>query len=428
MTNQPEPSQSSLPEDSLNGSQQQDFANGKPPKPVTSIQSEQHLAVLSQESLTNPLNIEISDTRKRSVTLLTISALAVMVVGLVIDSFWLGILGALVALLVSLPVIWPYLGEWLDDFLPPQHRTQFIAALGSIGAIAGLLKLLGIYQRLGDWLNQAKWDEFGSWAEWVGALGQIMIAILAVYIAWRQYIISKDLTIQQNLITQQQTIDAYFQGISDLALDDEGLLEDWPQERAFSEGRTAAILSSVDTVGKAKVLRFLSQSNLLTPLRRDNHLGRPMLNGYGSYQVDREHGVRVIDLGIMLAGADLRSTDLRWTDLTEANLVRANLSKCNLGKANLSRTVLFEANLVGADLRGTRLFYGSAESASPRSRTQPPNYQTGVYTGAVVENANFSRVLRMDEQQRNYCCSWCGERSRRTIPGGCQGIPNKLGR
>ena len=65
--------------------------------------------------------------------------------------------------------------------------------------------------------------------------GPNLIAILGVYVAWRQYVISKDLTIQQNRITQQQTIDAYFQGVSDLALDEQGFLEDRPQERAIAE-------------------------------------------------------------------------------------------------------------------------------------------------------------------------------------------------
>ncbi|MBD0346376.1 MAG: pentapeptide repeat-containing protein, partial [Coleofasciculus sp. Co-bin14] len=247
-------------------------------------------------------------------------------------------------------------------------------------------------------------------------------------IAWRQYVISKDLTIQQNTITQQQTIDAYFQGVSELALDNEGLLEDWPQERAFSEGRTAAILGSVDAQGKAKVLRFLSQSRLLTPLKRDRHLGRPMLDGNGGYLEDRYEGIRVIDLNVMLALADLSDTDLRWTELSDANMVKANLSNCDLVKANLARTILYEANLAGADMKGTYLFYGSVETASPRSRTKRPNYETGEYTGAVVENANFTGVQRLSEEQRKYCCHWCGEKSRRTIPGGCDGIPNKLGR
>jgi uncharacterized protein YjbI with pentapeptide repeats len=153
-----------------------------------------------------------------------------------------------------------------------------------------------------------------------------------------------------------------------------------------------------------------------------------MLDGNGGYLEDRAEGVRVIDLNVMLAGADLTGTDLRWTELSDANMVRANLSRCDLVKANLARTILYEADLSGADLKGVRLFYGPLETASPRSRTRRPDYRTGVYTGAVIENANFTGVLRLEEEQRKYCCYWCGEKSRRTIPGGCEGLPNKLGR
>jgi uncharacterized protein YjbI with pentapeptide repeats len=130
----------------------------------------------------------------------------------------------------------------------------------------------------------------------------------------------------------------------------------------------------------------------------------------------------------MLATANLAGTDLRWTDLSDANLVRANLSRCDLVRANLARSILYEAKLVEADLMGTRLFYGSAETASPRSRTEFPDYRTGAYTGAVVENADFTDAQRMTEDQRYYCCAWGGDQTRSTIPGGCEGIPNKLGR
>jgi uncharacterized protein YjbI with pentapeptide repeats len=236
------------------------------------------------------------------------------------------------------------------------------------------------------------------------------------------------LTIQQNLITQQQTIDTYFQGISDLVLDEEGLLEDWPQERAIAEGRTAAILSSVDAGGKAKIIRFLSRSRLLTPLKRDLRLGRAILDGTGGYEEDRGSGVRVIDLGVMLAKADLSGTDLRWTDLSEINLVGADLNCCDLVKANLSRTILYNANLAEADLKGARLFYGNFKTASPRSPNEPPNYKTGEYTGAVVENANFTHVQRLSTEQHYYCCAWGGAKTRATIVGGCEGIPNQLGR
>jgi uncharacterized protein YjbI with pentapeptide repeats len=359
---------------------------------------------------------------------LILISLIFMGIGLWLGFPWLGIISAIAALLFSLGVVFNSFTDWVKKFLTPQERRTILAFMGFSAAIAGLLNYLGVYRNIGNWLTQFKYDEFGSWAEWIGALGQISIAILAVYVAWAQYVISKDLTIQQNRITQQQTIDAYFQGISDLTLHEEGLLEDWPQERAIAEGRTASILSSVDENGKAKILRFLSQSRLLTPLQRDNRLGRPMLDGSGGYAEDRPYGTRVVDLGVMLAGANLVEQDLRWTDLSDANMVRANLSHSDLVKANLARTVLYEANLAGADLKSTRLFYGKVETASPRSITKVPNYETGEYTGIVVEKANLSGVKRLSEEQRYYLCAWCGEKSRATVPGGCEGIPNKLAR
>jgi uncharacterized protein YjbI with pentapeptide repeats len=356
-----------------------------------------------------------------------------MFAGLAIDNWWMGISGGTVALLVSVPIIFRAVRRELMTVLSEDQRSQLVSILAILVATVVLGQFLGVYRWFGNIAQQVEWDAVGSLAEWTGAVGQIFIAVLAVYIAWQQYVISRDLTIeqnrlttQQNVITQQQTIDSYFQGISDLALDDQGFLEDWPQEQAFAEGRTAALLSSIDAGGKAKVLRFLSQSRLITPLKRDRRLGRPILNGDGGYAEDRLYGVRVIDLGVMLAGADLAGNDLRWTDLAEANLVRANLSGCDLVKANLSRSVLYEANLAGAELKGTRFFYGAAETASPRSRTECPNYRTGAYTGAVVENADFTAVQDLSEEQRYYCCAWGGEGTRATIPGGCEGIPNKL--
>jgi uncharacterized protein YjbI with pentapeptide repeats len=361
-------------------------------------------------------------------SVLTLAAIASMIVGLANDSIWIGLFGAIGAIGISLRMMWPSWGKIWVQVIPPTWRTLIISCFGLLAGIVGLLMLSGTNTEPGSRNIQINWDAIGALGELIGALGQILIAILGVYVAWRQYVISKDLTIQQNRITQQQTIDAYFQGVSDLALDEQGFLEDWPQERAIAEGRTAAIMSSVDAEGKAKILRFLSQSRLITPLKRDRLLGRPILDGDGGYAEDRDHGLRVIDLNVMLAGADLAGTDLRWTELSEANLVRANLSKCDLVKANLSRAILYDANLARADIRGTKLFYGSAEMASPRSRTEFANYQTGEYTGAVVERADFTAVKRLSDEQRYYCCAWCGSKSRETIPGGCEGIPNKLGR
>ncbi|YAI81620.1 MAG: pentapeptide repeat-containing protein [cyanobacterium endosymbiont of Rhopalodia sterrenbergii] len=394
---------------------------------TVSSNSSTQLSQTTLPSVPQPQPLYLYEVKSSNPWLL-LTAAAIMGLGLGFNISWLGFSGGVLALVLSLQIILPSIRDWMIQYLTPQERDTLIGFLVFILAITGLAKYVGFYQKIGDWLNQFKYDEFGSWAEWVGALGQIMIALLAVYVAWAQYVISKDLTIQQNRITQQQTIDTYFQGISDLVLNKEGMLEDWPQERSIAEGRTAAILSSVDEVGKAKILRFLSQSKLLTPLMRDSCLGRPILDGFGGYAEDRDHGVRVINLGIMLAGTNLSGQDLRWTDLSEANMVRADLSWCDLVKANLSRTVLYDANLKGSDLKEARLFYGSVETASPRSRSFPPNYETGAYTGVVLENCNLMAIQNLTEEQRYYCCAWGGEKTRKTISGGCCEIPNKLNR
>ena len=413
----------------------QSLTKVEPDKKQVSAQSSLKTSIFKEISALFSANSSIQVLITPRILLFTSLSMAITLISIVINNSWLGILGTLATLLLSLLILYPWWQDIIQQWFAPEDRKVFVGLIGLIVAIIGLFRFTNLGHSLLLWGKRINWEASGTLAEWFGALGQIAIAIIAVYVAWRQYVISKDLTIQQNLltvqqnvITQQQTIDSYFQGVSDLILDEEGLLEDWPQERAIAEGRTAAIFSSVDGSGKAKILRFLSRSKLLTPLQRDRRLGRAILDGSGGYAEDRLEGVRVIDLGVMLAGADLADNDLRWTDLSEANLVRANLSNCDLVKANLSRTILYEANLSNTDLNGVRLFYGLVEQASPRSRTQPPNYETGEHTGAVIENADFTNAQRMSPATHYYCCAWCGEKTRNTIPGGCEGIPNKLGR
>jgi uncharacterized protein YjbI with pentapeptide repeats len=151
-----------------------------------------------------------------------------------------------------------------------------------------------------------------------------------------------------------------------------------------------------------------------------------MLDGMGGYSEDRANGMRVVNLGVVLAGANFTGQDLRWTDISEANMVRASLVKCDLVKTNLSRTILYEGNLQEADMKSIRLFYGNYQTASPRTRHNDPDYTTGEYTGVVIEKANLTGVKNLSEENRYYCCCWGGEYTRSTIPGGCVGIPDKL--
>ena len=328
----------------------------------------------------------------------------------------LGIISAII-----LPILLPALLSTIANSPLGQRWDITIASVITGVAVFIAAHVTGLDLVFERWFDSLKWEA-------LGAVGQILIAILAVWVAWRQNQISETLTGQQNVITQQQTIDSYFQGISDLVLDPQGQLEDWPLERAIAQARTAALLGGSDADGRAKIVRFLSSANLLTPLKRDGLLGRPILDGTGGYVVDLANGVRVVNLGMMLASRAINNTDLRNSDLTGANLIKTNFSNCDLTGANFSGAVLVKANLRGTDFSRVKIFYGKLETASPRDRNHLPNFETGEYTGAVVEDADFSKAIDISEETRQYLCAWCGKKSRKTIPGGCDDVPNRLGR
>lgn len=314
-------------------------------------------------------------------------------------------------------------GRIQEDPVQMDRLTGLLALIALVIATGAVFCLTGGSRWLAEQVTQLGWDAVAAVGEVVGAVGQILIAIVAAFIAWRQYVISRDLTLQQNLITQQQTIDTYFQGISDLVLDPQGQLEDWPLERAIAQGRTAAILTGLDPAGKAKILRFLSTANLLSPLRRDQHLGRPILDGRGGYQRDRLHGIRVIDLKTFLEGANLSNADLRGVDLSEVSLEGANLRGCDLSYANLSGANLSGADLRGAILHKTLLYVGSLDTASPDRPKHTPNFKTGDGAGAIVHNCRLNGAQSLSDDQRHYLCKWGGSLTQSTIPGGCPPLP-----
>jgi len=149
-------------------------------------------------------------------------------------------------------------------------------------------------------------------------LSQIAIAALALVVTLRQFSIERVILKELNLITQAQLVDNFIQGISEMVSDGDGFLEDWPLERMLAEGRLSALIGGVDPTGCARVLRFLSHASLLTPLQRDQRVGRPMLDGQGGYLSDRLNGVPVVQLRQLLVGVNLAYTDLRGVDFNGA--------------------------------------------------------------------------------------------------------------
>jgi uncharacterized protein YjbI with pentapeptide repeats len=324
-----------------------------------------------------------------------------------------------------LPPLWRQLSGRLDD----APTARILAAVALLLAAITIPLALGWFDPVVQLFRSGNWEAIGAIGEGVvGAFGSILVACVALFIAWRQVMVDQRLTTQQNRITQAQTIDSFIHGISELISDEEGMLEDWPLERMLAEGRLAAVFGSIDREGKARVLRFLSHARLLTPLRRDQRLGRAILDGEGNYEEDRVTGVPVIRLHHLLQGVDLSGCDLRGVDFNGADLRGADLSLCDLTRANLAGTNLAGANLERARLEGCRFFYGRPQTASPRQPGLPFDLLSGAGTGAVVENSNLTDAHLLDPHTHHYLAAWSGPRSRATLPGGCQGIPSQLRR
>ena len=364
---------------------------------------------------------------RRSVALRLLLAALLTLLGLLLHWPLLAVPSALLLLGLCLAELLPDLWRLLADRLDEAPLARLLAIFGLVVSVLAVPLALGWFDRYLAYYRNNNWEAIGAIGEGViGAFGQILVALVAVAIAWRQVLIEQRLTTQQNRITQAQTIDSFIQGISELIVDEEGMLEDWPLERMLAEGRLAAVFGSIDTEGRARVLRFLSHARLLTPLRRDTRLGRAILDGHGNYEEDRLAGVPVIQLHALLKGVDLSGTDLRGVDFNGADLRNSDLAGCDLSGANLAATNLAGANLEQARLEDTRFFYGRAQGATPCRPDQTPDLQSGWCSGAVVENANFSGVQRLDPETHRYLACWSGSRSRASLPGGSKGITNLL--
>jgi len=367
----------------------------------------------------------ITDPRPLVLPLLLLALVVLLALGL--GWRWLLLAATTPLAGLALLVLLPPLGRWLRESLGQSGGVRGLAALSLLLAALGLAQGQGWLDPYADLWRRGDWDAIAAVGEGVvGAFGQILVALVALTIAWRQVRVDQRLSGQQNRITQGQTIDNFIDGITDLIIDEEGLLEDWPLERMLAEGRTAAVIGSIDADGKARILRFLSHARLLTPLRRDQRLGRAILDGSGNYQADPDLGVPVIGLGAILQGADLGSTDLRGVDFNGADLRGCNLRSCDLSGANLAGCNLAGADLRGALLIGSQFFRGRPQTATPAHSPGPHDPASGQGMGAVVENADFSAVRGLSAAAHFYLASWSGARSRSSLPGSCRGIPDRL--
>ncbi|MEB3200861.1 MAG: pentapeptide repeat-containing protein [Synechococcaceae cyanobacterium] len=313
-------------------------------------------------------------------------------------------LAALLTLLQAgqllLPSLQRLLQSWRQPLVLPLWLTVLITAL----ALVVFLSNSGL---AGAW-GRELWRQLELRGSLLSDLSQVAIALLALMVTLRQFSVERVIFKELNLITQAQLVDNFIQGVSEMISDGDGFLEDWPLERMLAEGRLAALLATVDPATRARLLRFLSHSNLLTPLQRDQRVGRPMLDGQGMYLVDRATGTPVVQLRQLLIGADLAGTDLSGVDFNGADLSGSDLSGTNLRGANLAATNLTGTNLEGSNLQGVRFFYGSIDTVSPAHGEEAMELESGRGTGAILRRTRLAGSHHLAPEQRAYLERWKG--------------------
>ncbi|MBC6435495.1 pentapeptide repeat-containing protein, partial [Nostoc sp. HG1] len=72
--------------------------------------------------------------------LLILLAIAITFIGVILNNWIVGIIGTVITLLLSLAILLPWLQKALYEWFSPQERTLFVAILGLIVAIIGLIK------------------------------------------------------------------------------------------------------------------------------------------------------------------------------------------------------------------------------------------------------------------------------------------------
>lgn len=188
---------------------------------------------------------------------------------------------------------------------------------------------------------------------------------------------------------REAALQGYLDRMAELLLAEKGLRNSQPEDeiRSVGRARTLAVLRRLDGARKGNVLRFLSESGLIsknTPFVRLDEADLTGADLTGAILDETHLG------GTYLKGADLRGADLADADLFGADLSGADLSDTNLMGASLEIAKLKEARFLGADLMGANLRGADLADANllaadlREANLQDANLQDANLQGAII--------------------------------------------
>lgn len=287
------------------------------------------------------------------------------------------------------------MGARLQSWWQKVNKPPLIA-----GTIAFLVVLIVIV--LGYWL---KWGWTGFlgktlW-DWLGLLAVLAIPIVVgLGVAWFTTKFNEQQSRTERGIAsdnqRQVVLQAYLDKMSELLLKEnlsKSKLDD--EIRIIARTRTLTVLSGLDSIRKASLLRFLQESGLI---RRSAASSVLNMEGADLNQIKSDN--------TDLHGADLHGTNLSKANLNQANLSNINLSSADLRNANLNQVDLSGADLSRAILSGVDLREANVQGAILREAKLFNSYLSGADLSKAdlsftdLSGANLSDMNRSDANLR----------------------------
>jgi uncharacterized protein YjbI with pentapeptide repeats len=188
-------------------------------------------------------------------------------------------------------------------------------------------------------------------------------------------------------------LEAYLDQMGTLLLDrDLRASEENSDVRRLARARTLVVLDALGPERQERVLRFLSEADLIQPTPADK---QPVIAlKYGSLE-NIELPYRILLRGANLQQADLSGANLAHIDLRDTYLAGAHLEDANLEGAFLEGADLSGTFLEGADLSGANLADVDFSNAEELWKKGTDMWERGAglghadLSGADLSNANL---------------------------------------
>jgi len=348
---------------------------------------------------------------KRGLSVLSVMVILLILVGQQVPAFLLS--GFLVSLLIRRV-------SKRAQYLPGRFFGLSAASWLSGTVISTIFLLLladivGITDAIEQWLIEFKWDEFGSWAEWLGSAGGFAAFIVAVVSIWYVY---RQISMDQTAIIQATESNIY----NKFKVDTEPRFSTIHLARMSALAQVRPVLAN-PYFGKEGIALLLTSLSLYLTLCAEEKSFRKVSfdDDTGKMKEDWINGIRLVPLDEIkergrsyFENFDFSYTNLAGVILAGFSLCRSDFTGADLSDANFIRTDVSGANFTEAYLVGLRFHWGpTSVNVTPMGEDKPSS-SSGAGTGMKMTDALFWGAT-MNTELYAYLMNFGSQRTRNSL-------------